>query len=698
MKSEQSNLPKEDTNSIAFSNQQAVIDAIKSSPNLWGNDAYESDVYLQGLTCPSCRRSKAYISKAKPFAINCGGLKKCKEGPFKTSELFPEIFQSPFQGFDGYTNLNLNPEIGLNFLKSRGLDKSLKGLKFTVEKVNRQNLPEACNAVMFEISNGSKNGRLINPPEGVQKGHNRGGFKGAIWLHQGLKYDENKPVFITESIIDALSLWEADIQAISALSASVTPDDSYRELLSRFNKPVLAFDNDEAGRKALDKWRKIFPSIQAVYPSEGLKDWNDYLKENGKGKLREYIDNQNFDRVKSPFDWAVSTPIDTWLDTEPKPKEYLIEKFLPKVSLGIIGGAGGTGKSYFTLQMAFSIATGIPLLNDPDYKIKEPSGVLIVNAEDQEEDLHIRIKACANWVKEKGYWSDKTSSLLRKNIHLLPSMGKGRFSFGKADKQDEDSKNAIIAEIQRLKSNGVNIKLVILDPVNRLINADSDSNQNNEVARFIQSFEELHHMEKVTVILVHHFNKQTAKDGDLSAFGFTGSSAFIDAPRWALAMLPISEGEGKQLSIEVREIPRFTKAKIVKANYLPAQYKDIKYLRKNDEGVSDWWKPEKQEKESVRNLAIEWLLINEAIGKTKFVEALMTANEHVTKKQASECIEELIEEKVLIYETVKNSGRPSKVPVINPGINGLNKTIFEGIKSRLEEQGIKIQDKYSAWK
>jgi predicted RecB family nuclease len=116
------------------------------------------------------------------------------------------------------------------------------------------------------------NGRLFNPPPGEGKTHNIGSTAGLFWRHPGIKYDPEKETFVTEGIINALSLIELGYQAIAILSAGQAPA---RVDLSDFPKLVFAFDPDEAGKKALRKWTEKYPNAKAVFPLRG--DWNDLL-------------------------------------------------------------------------------------------------------------------------------------------------------------------------------------------------------------------------------------------------------------------------------------------------------------------------------------------------------------------------------------------------------------------------------------
>ena len=128
------------------------------------------------------------------------------------------------------------------------------------------------------------NGRLFNPPPGEGKTHNIGSTAGQFWRHPGINYDPEKETFVTEGIINALSLIEIGHQAIAVLSAGQDPS---KVDLSKFRKLVFAFDPDEAGKRALKKWMKAYPTADAVLPVRG--DWNDFLTSLSPEKAKAFF-------------------------------------------------------------------------------------------------------------------------------------------------------------------------------------------------------------------------------------------------------------------------------------------------------------------------------------------------------------------------------------------------------------------------
>lgn len=116
--------------------------------------------------------------------------------------------------------------------------------------------------------------------------------KEVTWFYgQWLWKPNGKRVIITEGELDALSVsqlfnnsWPVVSLVNGAQSAEKTIKDNL-EWLDGFSQIVLCFDNDEPGREAVKKARKLLPPGKCyvvVYP-DGIKDPSDALQQ-GRGK------------------------------------------------------------------------------------------------------------------------------------------------------------------------------------------------------------------------------------------------------------------------------------------------------------------------------------------------------------------------------------------------------------------------------
>ncbi len=256
---------------------EKILSRLKNS-EFWSDKTRVNGKYISELKCPECLESSGWAYADGPFTIQCHRTNNCGMIT-KVSALFPDIFRDiekehPPDKKDPHKPARI-------YLQARGLNNSLEGLIYeywpNVRKLGR-------GAVMFKIDEHTWNGRLINPPRGEGKTHNRGSTSGKTWKHPGREYGQNEETFVGEGIITACSLNELGFQSIAILSSNQDPS---KIDLSEFKKPVFAFDNDPAGIKALKKWKEEYPDAGAILPIKG--DWNDLLLSNSIEKIREYF-------------------------------------------------------------------------------------------------------------------------------------------------------------------------------------------------------------------------------------------------------------------------------------------------------------------------------------------------------------------------------------------------------------------------
>lgn len=242
-----------------------MTDKITSSEHC-GPKFRVNGVYLSGITCPECGKAEAWAYTKAPWTIICNRQNHCG-ARIKTLDLFPDLRRNIEEDFKPTQQDPNHPATA--FLQSRGLNNSLEGLTYRYQQNIRRT---GSGGVMFKVGEGCENGRLFNPPPGEGKTHNMGKSGGQFWQHPGLDYDPDHETFVTEGIIDALSLIEMGHQAIAVLTAGQNPNNLD---LSEFKNLTLAFDPDEAGQRALKKWRAAYPEADAIMPERG--DWNDFL-------------------------------------------------------------------------------------------------------------------------------------------------------------------------------------------------------------------------------------------------------------------------------------------------------------------------------------------------------------------------------------------------------------------------------------
>ncbi len=267
-------------NGNAVNLAEKIVACIEKS-DFWTEKSYIKGRIISNLQCPECGDMTAWAYADKPFAIICNKLNHCGART-KTLSLFPDILRNiEFE----HPPTDADPNYPATFyLHTRGLNKSLSGLNYEYWRDIRNT---GSGGVMFQIKKSDKeqvyNGRLFNPPENEGKTHNKNSTSGVFWQHPGKEYNMSSATYVTEGIIDALSLVEIGKQAIAVLSAGNTPSNTD---LSEFEYLIFAFDNDPAGRRATQKWKEAYPKADAILPDIG--DWNDFLLRYGHDAPKEF--------------------------------------------------------------------------------------------------------------------------------------------------------------------------------------------------------------------------------------------------------------------------------------------------------------------------------------------------------------------------------------------------------------------------
>ena len=181
-------------------------------------------------------------------------------------------------------------------------------------------------------------------------------------------------------------------------------------------------------------------------------------------------------------------------------QRWLVEHLWGESSVGVIGGAPKSSKTWLGLDLALSVATGTACLGK--YAVPRPGPVLIYLAEDA---LPIVRERVAGMARQRGL------ELAAVNLHVItaPTLQLDR----------EPHQSRLFETARRLRP-----RLLLLDPLVRL--HAIDENHAGEVAGLLAYFRSLQRQLDLSVILVHHTRKDAANGGlglrgssDIHAFG-----------------------------------------------------------------------------------------------------------------------------------------------------------------------------------
>jgi len=179
---------------------------------------------------------------------------------------------------------------------------------------------------------------------------------------------QKKPVFITEGIIDALSIITAEHEALAlpaATDINLLEDEIKKQIEAKTVLPelILCLDNDEAGQKAAHELseylkKKKLPHSAAIIPKE-YKDANGYLKASKsafKGFLSDAIEGE--DNTSLSFHVLSiqnANNLDFYIPTGFDKLDSSLDRGLYE-GLIVLGAIPSLGKTTFALQMALQMA------------------------------------------------------------------------------------------------------------------------------------------------------------------------------------------------------------------------------------------------------------------------------------------------------------------------------------------------------
>jgi len=212
------------------------------------------------------------------------------------------------------------------------------------------------------------------------------------------KYDRSKPLIICEGETDMLVSPNNSI-SFSAGAGAIPNDLSP---LLDFSSIYICYDHDTPGREGAERLAERIKT-----ESRGIKvyinNWSEHLPEGYdiRDEFTKYKHDNDYkyEELKNSIKHAVeyklpsngyhvintSNLTDTY-NTPPKP---IIQYLLYEQGVSLVAGTDGVGKTWFVLQMAYSIASGTDFLG---FKVTQKE-VLLIQFELTPEQLSNRVKA-----------------------------------------------------------------------------------------------------------------------------------------------------------------------------------------------------------------------------------------------------------------------------------------------------------------
>lgn len=249
----------------------------------------------------------------------------------------------------------------------------------------------------------------------------------------------------------------------------------------QFEKIIIGFDNDSAGREATDKAVKVLPKGKVFVATWSSKDPNKML-EDGKQKdfLNNYYDAKQYVPVGVLGSNQISAEMRSEFDVEKIPLPPFMHKLQDMMAGGIplgrivnLGSASGTGKSTIIDEVIYYI-----IFNSP-HKV----GVVTLEATSGQYGVkllsrHIgkKLELLPNQVAKELLETDE----VREKEYELFNLEDGTPRFYLVDDRDGD-----VEDIQSAIENliiGAGCKVILLDPIHDIISALPNEEQDNFTA------------------------------------------------------------------------------------------------------------------------------------------------------------------------------------------------------------------------
>ena len=249
--------------------------------------------------------------------------------------------------------------------------------------------------------------------------------------------------------------------------------------------------------------------------------------------------------------------------------EWLVEDAWVDRSVGFVSGRSKSYKTWLALDLALSLVSGSPFLGR--YPIRRTGPVLLIQEEDPSSVLQERLRLIA---KAKGmlpHVTEARSDFIRIEypdypLHIINLQS---FSLGSTEK---------VAQVRKLIAE-LNPVMVILDPLIVMLGQGIDEYKANEVSAVLQSVKMWREEFGCSVLIVHHWNKGKAEEGERFAQHMYGSFAFHAWLESALHVMPvIEEGQERIDTVVVeREFKAAPSGRSLKLRFAIDSVKDYNY-------------------------------------------------------------------------------------------------------------------------
>lgn len=247
--------------------------------------------------------------------------------------------------------------------------------------------------------------------------------------------------------------------------------------------------------------------------------------------------------------------------TEPPTLDFILPGFIPGTVAGLVS-PGGTGKSFFAMELACAVAGGGDA-NLLKLSVTGSGPVLYLAAEDPSEILHKRLHHIAQYIPRESH------EKVNENLLVVPILASG------VNVLEETWCKEIVTR-------ATGCRLIVLDTLSRL--HALDENKTGEAKSVMRQLEYLAKTIGAGLLYLHHISKHAAVNGAGDAQqAARGSSAFVDDARYCSFLKGMTEEEAKSLGVEKEQRSFYVRWNANKQNY--AMPEADRWFVRSDGGV-----------------------------------------------------------------------------------------------------------------
>lgn len=253
--------------------------------------------------------------------------------------------------------------------------------------------------------------------------------------------------------------------------------------------------------------------------------------------------------------------IDRYLATDPPLRRWLIKDLLVLSKAAAIIAPGGSSKSQWLLQLAVGVASGVPVADH--WEIGERGSALVFFAEDDEDEIHRRLKRITDHLKLEGHGAALQG--IEDRLHVFSTIGVDTL-LTRRESSGEVTRTGIGERILKMAEQLTNLRLIVFDPASRFRGGEENSNE--DATRFVEALETVAKQTGATVLIAHHTNKTSySPDYEPGQGASRGASALTDGLRWQMNLGRLSAEQLKSIGVPKEQSGRYVAATVTKTNY-----------------------------------------------------------------------------------------------------------------------------------